>query len=87
MIIFFFSYAWVFFTMRDKVKTLPSRLPFVKRERNRVFFFLFFFLMKERCNLEGTRDYLYRILLHSECTYVFFEIRDYLWLMTRIVRR
>lgn len=46
MIIFFFSYAWVFFTMRDKVKTLPSRLPFVKRERNRVFFFLFFFLWK-----------------------------------------
>lgn len=34
--------------------------------------------MEERCNLEGTRDYLYRILLHSECTYVFFEIRDYL---------
>lgn len=24
---FFFVRAWAFFTMRDKVKTLPSRLP------------------------------------------------------------
>lgn len=46
IIFFFFVRAWAFFTMRDKVKTLPSRLPFVKRERNRVFFFLFFFLWK-----------------------------------------
>lgn len=46
MIIFFFSYAWVFFTMRDKVKTLPSRLPLWKGKETGYFFSFFFFLWK-----------------------------------------
>lgn len=68
-----------FFTMRDKWRhCVAANVPLWKKQS---IFFPFF--MEKRCNFEGTRLFVSYFI--AEWMYVcFFEIRDYLWLMTRI---
>lgn len=79
MIIISFRRRVGFFTMRDKWRRcVAANVPLWKKQS---IFFPFF--MEERCNFEGTRLFVSYFI--AEWMYVcFFEIRDYLWLMTRI---